>query len=188
MGLWTILFGDSRPTLDEKASALPPSGASRDADPAKPPASPAASTAGIELIKRFEGLRQAPYRDAAGHLTIGYGHLIRPGERFARAISEAEATVLLAADLREAEAAVSRLVTVPLTQGRRDALISFVFNLGAGRLAESTLLKKLNAGDGLGAAQEFVRWIHAGGTSTGSGPLKGLLRRRLAEATLFLEE
>jgi lysozyme len=72
---------------------------------------------------------------------------------------------------------------VPLSQGQRDALASFVFNLGAARLAESTLLKRLNAGDALGAAQEFVRWIHAGGC-----PLKGLMRRRLAEATRFLKD
>jgi lysozyme len=188
MDLWGLLFGRARDaappasSIDDRRGAIAPDRAeghaARDAA-AAPPVSPA----GLALIKRFEGLRLAPYRDAASHLTIGYGHLIRPGERFGAGFGEADATALLSADLHVAESAVARLATVPLTSGQRDALISFVFNLGAARLAGSTLLKKLNAGDPLGAAAEFVRWIHAGGR-----PLKGLLRRRLAEATLFLED
>lgn len=181
MSLWSFLFGPARSHGPAAPSAAQPTSAAPAVVP--PTASPGVSAAGLALIKRFEGLRLTAYRDAAGNLTIGYGHLIQPGERFAHGIDGAEAAALLAADLRAAEAAVARLAAVPLSQGQRDALVSFVFNLGAARLAGSTLLKKLNAGDGLGACQEFVRWIHAGGR-----PLKGLLRRRLAEAALFLED
>lgn len=73
-----------------------------------------------------------------------------------------------------------RNVKVPLSQGQFDALTSFTFNLGAGALASSTLLKKLNAGDCAGAQKEFGRWVHAGGEV-----LQGLVRRRAAEAKLF---
>jgi lysozyme len=73
-------------------------------------------------------------------------------------------------------------VHVPLTQNQFDALVSFVFNLGVGNFRTSTLLKKLNAGDNDGAAQEFGRWIHAGGKA-----LPGLVRRREAERALFLK-
>jgi lysozyme len=95
---------------------------------------------------------------------------------------------LLRADLAQAARAVAAAVPVPLTAGQRDALVSFAFNLGAGSLAGSTLRRKLLAGDEIGAALEFVRWIHAAGPDGRRRPLKGLLRRRLAEASLFLAE
>jgi lysozyme len=65
---------------------------------------------------------------------------------------------------------------------RKISLVSFVFNLGVGNFRTSTLLKKINAGDDDGAAQELVRWIHAGGKA-----LPGLVRRREAERTLFMK-
>lgn len=184
MDLWGLLSGRAGSTREaERAQNAPPARV----DDAGQGAAPAISPAGLALIKRFEGLRLTPYRDPAGHLTIGYGHRVQPGERFGAGFNEADAAALLAADLRTAEAAVARLAKVRLTTGQRDALISFVFNLGAARLAGSTLLRKLNAGDVLGAALEFVRWIHAGPAGN-PRPLKGLLRRRLAEAALFLED
>jgi hypothetical protein len=76
---------------------------------------------------------------------------------------------------------VNRLVTVPLTQNQFDALVSFTYNLGEGALAESGLLRKLNAGDYAGAAPEFAKWVRAGGVI-----LPGLVRRRAAEADLFV--
>lgn len=141
------------------------------------------SLAGLNHIKQYEGFSATPYRDSAGLLTIGYGHLIKIGESFTR-ISEAEAVRLLAGDVADAEAAVNRLVKVPLTQAQYDALVSFVFNVGASAFARSTMLKELNAGNYLAAQQNFTRWIYAtvGGVKT---VIAGLANRRLAEARLF---
>ncbi|KVX88761.1 muraminidase [Burkholderia ubonensis] len=138
-------------------------------------------TQGIELIKHFEGLRLARYLDAVGKPTIGYGHLILPHERFTRPLTPAEADALLRQDLRSAELSLRKLLRVPVTQQQFDALMSFVFNLGSGRLRSSTLLHYLNAGAPARAADQFLVWNKAGGR-----PLAGLTRRRQAERALFL--
>lgn len=141
------------------------------------------SDAGRAFIGRHEGLRLAAYRDAAGVWTIGYGHTAAAGPPSPAAgmtIDAAEADAILSRDLARFEAAVGRLVAVPLTQGQFDALVSFTFNVGEGALARSTLLKKLNAGDAAGAASEFGRWNKAGGRV-----LAGLTRRRAEERALF---
>ncbi|AYZ62643.1 lysozyme [Burkholderia multivorans] len=138
-------------------------------------------TQGIELIKHFEGLRLARYLDAVGKPTIGYGHLILPHERFTRPLTPAEADALLRQDLRSAELGLRKLLRVPVTQQQFDALMSFVFNLGSGRLRSSTLLRYLNAGAPARAADQFLVWNKAGGR-----PLAGLTLRRRAERALFL--
>lgn len=137
------------------------------------------SQRGLDLIKKFEGLRLKAYRDSVGVWTIGYGHtgpLISEG----MTITERHANTLLQQDVSGAERAVNRLVQVPLTQDQFDALVSWTFNLGAGSLERSTMLKQLNAGYYESAAQEMLRWDHAGGKK-----LVGLTRRRQAERTLF---
>lgn len=135
----------------------------------------------IKQIKAFEGLRLEAYRDAAGVLTIGYGHTgsdIREGDR----ISEYWAEELLRNDLGATEAAVRRL-HVARTQGQFDALVSFVFNLGIGRLHGSTLLKVIRKGGSHHQIQrEFKRWVYAGGKK-----LRGLERRRAWEAERFFQ-
>lgn len=136
---------------------------------------------GIELIKGFEGLRLSKYQDVVGKWTIGYGHLILPSESFPNPLTEKQAEDLLRKDLATSEAGVARLVKVKLSQQQFDALVSFTFNLGAGNLQSSTLLKKLNAGDYSGAAEELLRWNKAGGKE-----VAGLTRRRAAERKLFL--
>ncbi len=136
---------------------------------------------GLALIKESEGLRLSTYLDAVGKPTIGYGHLIRPGETFNGPISQQQAEALLRKDLVDTEQGIAKAVRVSITQGQFDALASFVFNLGAGRLRSSTLLRKLNAGDYAGAANQFLLWDKAGGK-----PLKGLTKRRQAERKLFL--
>ncbi len=138
---------------------------------------------GLELIKRSEGFRDHVYRDVAGLPTIGYGHLVKPSESFANGIDEAKASVMLAADIEQAERAVLRLVKVALTQGQFDALVDFCFNLGAGRLAGSTLLRELNAGHPDTAAQQLLTWDHAGGIVNA-----GLKVRREAEHQLWMGE
>lgn len=138
------------------------------------------SPAGVRLLKQCEGFRATIYRDAAGLPTIGYGHRLVPGESFPGPITEAEGESLLAADLARAEDAVMRLVTAALTQPQFDALVDFTFNLGAGRLAASTLLKHLNAGRTTEAAEQILRWDHCG-----HAEVAGLKARREAEFRLF---
>jgi len=137
------------------------------------------SDAGIALIQEFEGLRLASYRDPVGVWTVGYGHTktARPGQR----ISIEQAEQLLRDDLAVFEACVRRAVLVELNQNEADALISLAFNVGCGAVARSTLVRKINAGDRKGAADEFLRWDKAGGKR-----LQGLARRRRAERELFL--
>lgn len=134
---------------------------------------------GLALIKQFEGLQTHAYLCPAGIWTIGYGHTrdVKSGN----VITPEQADVLLSDDLRESERAVESCVTVTLSQPQFDALVSFTFNLGEGNLHTSTLLKKLNAGDSAGAADEFLRWVDAGGKE-----LPGLVERRKAERQLFI--
>lgn len=140
-----------------------------------------ASDACIELIKEFEGFEPVAYLDAVKIPTIGYGHVVRRGEKFTQ-LSESEATELLCRDLMQFEACVSAMVEVDLTQAQFDALCSFTFNVGCGKLESSTLLRKLNAGLYEQAADEFLRWDKAGGKR-----LAGLTRRREAERSMFLD-
>jgi lysozyme len=140
------------------------------------------SPVGLNLIKESEGLRLQVYGDAVGLPTIGYGHLLKPGEHFSAGITESQADELLNADVEVAAAVVNSYVKVPLNQNQFDALVDFVFNLGSANFRKSTLLKKLNAKDFVGAAGEFGRWVYAGGH-----PLPGLIARREAERELFLK-
>jgi len=139
------------------------------------------SPAGLALIKACEGFRGRAYRDGSGVWTIAWGHTqgVRDGDRCDRAQGEA----WLAQDLAWAEAAVRRQIAMPLSQRQFDALVSFVFNLGPGALANSTLRRKLNAGDYWGAAAEFPRWVH---DATGA-VAPGLVTRRARERALFLD-
>lgn len=139
------------------------------------------STAGIEIIKGHEQWRDRVYIDAGGYPTIGWGHKLVAGESFPRPISMDEGLKILRADLAIAERAVYGGVRVPISQQQFDALVSFAFNVGAGAFAGSTLLRKLNAGDYIGASEEFKRWNMSGGRVQG-----GLVRRREDEKNLFL--
>ena len=137
---------------------------------------------GLTLIKRFEGFRANIYICPARWPTIGYGHVVREGEgeRFTDGIDERTAEDLLRWDVEVAEMAVLRLIDVPLSDGQFDALVSFTFNLGAGALQRSTLRRRVNRGEHAMVPAEFRRWVWAGGRK-----LKGLIRRREAEAALF---
>ncbi len=136
--------------------------------------------AALALIAGFEGLRQQPYLDAVQVPTVCYGHTgsdIRP-----RWYSAEECRSLLRQDADKAALAVRRLVRVPIAQPTFDALVSFTFNVGEGNLAKSSLLRKLNAGDIVGACNELPRWDKAGGRV-----LPGLTARRKAEQALCLQ-
>ncbi|HIH8965321.1 TPA: lysozyme [Serratia marcescens] len=142
------------------------------------------SKGGIELIKRFEGLRLKAYQDSVGVWTIGYGWTqpvdgkkVGPGMQ----IDQATADRLLKCGVVQYEQGVNQLVKVKITQGQFDALVSFAYNLGLQSLSTSTLLQKLNDGDKQGAADQLGRWVNAGGKR-----LDGLVARRAAEREMFL--
>lgn len=138
------------------------------------------SAQGLDHIKASEGLRLKAYPDPASGgdpWTIGYGSTI--GVKPGMVITEAQADDRLRADVARFEAAVNRLAP-KTTQGQFDALVSFSFNVGEGNLAKSTLLKKHNAGDYTGAADEFAKWTLAAGKR-----MPGLVTRRAGEARLY---
>jgi lysozyme len=141
------------------------------------------SEAGLTLIKVSEGLRTKVYLDGGGNPTIGYGHMLTPGESFPDGIDDAQATAFLREDTAFAVHAVNTLVVakVKLTQNQFDALVDFVYNLGARTLLNSTLYKDLLAGKFSAAADQFLLWDHAGGKVEA-----GLVKRRAAERTMFL--
>ena len=139
---------------------------------------------GLNLIKRFEGFSPKIYICPAGYPTIGYGHVVLAHEQdqFATGITQAEATELLRKDVRIAERAVLRLISVPLTDGQFDALVSFTFNLGAGALQRSTLRRKVNRGEHEGIPSELMKWVLAAGKR-----LPGLVRRRQEEGASYAQ-
>lgn len=137
------------------------------------------SAEAFSKIKEFEGLRTEAYLDAAGVLTIGYGHTgsdVRAGDR----ISEYYADELLRQDIGKVEREVERL-QVACTQGQLDALVSLAFNIGAERLRKSRLVRLIRRGDSYrGIKAEFKRWVYARGRK-----LPGLVKRRQWEAEWF---
>lgn len=138
-------------------------------------------SAGLSLIKRFEGFSATPYRCPANIWTIGYGHVILAHEReLLMQVDEAQAERFLVQDVRAAERAVKMLITRPLRQNQFDALVCFTFNLGSGALQRSTLRRVINRGEEEAVAGQWKRFIWAGGRK-----LSGLLRRREAELALY---
>ena len=137
------------------------------------------SQAGVELIKRFEGLRLTAYLDAVGIPTIGYGST--EGVPMGQKITESEAEALLRKDLVRFEKAVNDHVKVKISQNQYDAMVSLAFNIGASAFAKSTLVRVLNEGGYAEAADQFLRWDKARGKT-----LPGLATRRQAERKLFL--
>lgn len=132
----------------------------------------------VDLVKEFEGCRLDAYLDIVGVPTIGYGHI--EGVKLGDEISQQEADLMLIHDLQEKADDVSKLIHYEVTQDQFDALVSFAYNLGVGALAGSTLLKIINAGSPGAAADQFLRWDHAGGVE-----VAGLTRRREAEKALY---
>jgi len=145
---------------------------------------------GIELTKESEGFVGQPYNDAARYCTIGYGHLIQLApcdgsisDEFKTGIDVPQGTEILRTDMGKAECGVMTLVDVELADGQYAALCDFVFNVGIGNFRNSTLRKRVNAGDYDRVPFEFRRWVFAGGKK-----LPGLLTRREKEVVLYFEE
>ena len=141
------------------------------------------STTGLELIKKFEGLRLRSYVDVVGVLTVGYGHT-GPDVVSGMVISEEEAEAFLLKDVRSFETAVSNNTKVKLNQNEYDALVSFTYNVGSNAFKNSTLLRLLNNGSPKEeVADEFGRWVKGGADGA---EIPGLVRRRADEKKLFL--
>ncbi|CAL8117914.1 unnamed protein product [Orchesella dallaii] len=147
--------------------------------------------AGIDLIKEYEGFYANFYSDPVGIRTIGYGHACHVWNcdtplngKYSVPLTRSTAEQLLIEDLATPgryESCVNNAVTYnSLTANQFSALTSFVFNLGCGSFRRSTLRTKLNRRDIRGAANEFGKWVNAGGRR-----LPGLVRRRAAERALF---
>lgn len=147
------------------------------------------SAAGLRLIKRHEGFRTDAYPDAGygwSRATIGYGHTSAAGPPTVTkgmTITKGQAEQILRTDLDNFSKDMMKYVSVPLTQGQFDALVSFVFNVGIGNFKDSTLRRKLNQGDYEGAAAEFPKWRKSNGKV-----FTGLVHRRAQEKALFTTE
>lgn len=132
------------------------------------------------LIRYFEGHSYRPYRCPAGYWTIGYGHKIKPHETFS-VLTDREIEALLNQDLNERQHHLAALIQVPLTQHEEGALLSFIFNVGAGAFQRSALRMKINRKEHGEVVHEFRKWIWAGGKKS-----PGLMARRMAEAQCYL--
>ncbi len=144
----------------------------------------------VEFLQGYESCRLEPYLDQGGHWTIGWGHLMGPCDPRVP-ITQEEADSLFQIDLLRFEDGVNELTAgvIDLRQHEFDALVSFSFNVGldidddqvAEGLGDSTLLKRVLAGNFVGAALEFPKWRRTGGQES-----LGLLKRRCAEMAIFL--
>ena len=138
-----------------------------------------ASERAKELIRKYEGLRLFAYKCPAGVWTIGYGNTRQAMPNTTITIATAEK--LLEQDCIAAANSVNKLLVQSVNQNQFDALVSFVFNLGAGNLGSSTLLRKVNMNpNDPSISAEFSKWVNANGK-----PLSGLIKRRKEEAELY---
>ena len=133
---------------------------------------------GLAVTESFENCKLTAYQDIKGIWTIGWGHTNAVHARMT--CTQQQADEWLEEDTQSAVNTVNRLVTIGLSQPAFDALVDFVFNVGSGNFANSTMLKLLNAGNLDAAGEEFAKWSHASGVV-----VAGLLRRRLAEKAEF---
>jgi lysozyme len=151
------------------------------------------SEKGKKLLAEWEGFETRVYKDSAGLPTIGVGHLLTQDERssgkiiingqtvrYSNGITKQQVYDLLDQDLNRFEDVVNQRVTVPLEQSQFDALVSFSFNVGVGAFKNSTLLKRLNAGDYADVPNQLGRWVHSGGRV-----VQGLINRREHEIQLW---
>lgn len=140
---------------------------------------------GIELIKEFEGFRSKAYKCPAGIWTVGYGHTSAAGEPKVGSlttVTKEEGERILRRDLNQFEDAVDDAVRVDLNSNQFSALVSFTYNVGEGAFRKSSVLKAVNAKQWDEVPRRMALWNKGGGRV-----LPGLVRRRAAEAALFME-
>jgi lysozyme len=139
---------------------------------------------GISQLQAHEGLRTRAYLDPVGIPTICYGHT-GPDVKMGMVWSRAKCEATLLKDIAVHRAGVEKCVHAPMTPNQRDAVVSFAFNVGVPKFCRSTMARKLNARDYIGAADEFPRWKYARVRGR-NVVLRGLVKRRTAERNLFL--
>ena len=141
--------------------------------------------AGLDLIKHYEGWRESPYLCSSATATIGWGSTWdRNGDAVTLEhldITKKQGEYLLLREVRHSEAAIRKLVKTELTENMFSSLCSFIYNVGSGNFQKSTMRMKLNRGLHEEAADEFSKWVKAGGRR-----IRGLVRRRKQERQLFL--
>ena len=141
----------------------------------------------LDIIKEFEGFRSKPYKDTGNLYTIGYGTIKYPNgvsvAKDDKPITEQQATDFLIFDLARFIKDLNSLIKVEVTQNQFDALCSLIYNIGTTNFSSSTLLRKLNIKDFVGASNEFTKWCKVKGKFS-----QGLLNRRLKEQAIFNRE
>ena len=139
----------------------------------------ALSAAGLVALASWEAFRAEPYLDIGGVWTDGFGNTnnVNPS----KSVSVPQALNQLLINVRTAEGAVNTCITKPMTQGEFDAFVKFTFNVGNRAFCNSTLVRKFNAGDNVGACNELMRWVYVKGQR-----VQGLANRREAERKLCL--
>jgi len=135
----------------------------------------------MEIIAEFEGYSSKVYICPGGRSTIGYGHAIKKDEQHFTEINKEQAKALLKEDCLDFLGSIQKALTVDLNNNQLAAILSLCYNIGIGAFQKSTLRRRLNAGEGANAANEFLRWNKVNGQ-----PMAGLTRRREAEKALFL--
>jgi len=143
------------------------------------------SDSGLARIRQSEAFKAKSYDDGVGNPTIGYGHLIRPGENFSGGITEAQAAALFRQDVERVVNPALDRITIDLTQNQVDALGSFIFNVGTGGFLKS-LLSLVNAGQHELATSRMLQFIRGRDAKSGRlQVLRGLLTRRQFEVALY---
>ena len=139
----------------------------------------ALSAAGLVALASWEAFSSIPYRDIGGVWTDGFGNTnnVQPG----KSVTVPQALNQLLINVRSAESAVNTCITKPMTQGEFDAFVKFTFNVGNRAFCNSTLVRKFNAGDNVGACNELSKWVYVKGQR-----VQGLANRREAERKLCL--
>ena len=141
---------------------------------------------GLALIKEFEGFRARAYKCPAGIWTIGYGHTSNagpPAVHEGMVVSRDVADAILSNDVAVFASGIAKELKVELSGHQFSALVSFAYNVGLGNFRSSSVLRAVNAGDTAAVPRRLQLWIKAGGKV-----LPGLVRRRAAEAELFVGE
>ena len=149
---------------------------------------------GVQVLIEMEGSKATAYRDSAGLLTIGVGHLLTKDElssgkivlggvpvKWRAGLTADQVDSLLSQDIAPVENAVTAAVKVPLTEDQFDALVCFAFNVGTGAFRNSGLLRKLNSGNYAAVPTQMRRWVYAGGEV-----VTGLANRREKEISLWM--
>ena len=137
----------------------------------------------IDLIKQFEGFRPKAYQDSVGVWTIGYGTTRINGQpvKAGMTITEDQALQLVQQEVNKLWSQIESITNVSLNDNQMNALVDFAYNLGFGSLKNSTLMRLVNQSKFDEAANQFPRWVYAGGKV-----LPGLVKRREAEKQLFI--